>query len=190
VWPLAVRKTYKSRSEQQHAKHIPVKKIMQAHPLLAPTDQGEHMAHTLTRIRSARLVLSAAVVLTLAFLIGSCTSRQPEVAPPPPPPAPEVAAPAPTPGKTRTFTATAYSIEGTTKSGGQAHEGIVAADPRVLPIGTRIRVADAGQYSGVYTVTDTGRAIKGTEIDIYLASDKEAKHFGRKQVQVEVLGKD
>jgi 3D (Asp-Asp-Asp) domain-containing protein len=85
------------------------------------------------------------------------------------------------------FEATAYSIEGKTATGTKAHEGIVAADPSLLPLGTRIRVSDAGGYSGEYVVRDTGRTIKGREIDIYLANDAEAKRFGRKPVQVEVV---
>jgi 3D (Asp-Asp-Asp) domain-containing protein len=85
------------------------------------------------------------------------------------------------------FEATAYSQEGKTASGTPSRQGIVAADPKVLPFGTRIRVSDAGQYSGEYVVRDTGRTIKGREIDVYLANDGEAKRFGRKTVQVEVL---
>ena len=54
---------------------------------------------------------------------------------------------------------------------------IVAADPKVLPIGSRIRVHGAGQYDGEYTVTDAGREIKGSEIDIYIANEAEAKRF-------------
>jgi 3D (Asp-Asp-Asp) domain-containing protein len=57
----------------------------------------------------------------------------------------------------------------------------------VLPIGTRIRVSGAGHYDGEYTVKDTGREIKGREIDIYIANDAEAKRFGRKNLTVEVL---
>src|SRR5262245_63766066 len=73
------------------------------------------------------------------------------------------------------FTATAYSVEGKTAAGTQTHEGVVAADPDVLPLGSRIRVHDAGQYSGEYVVRDTGRKIQGHELDIYLANDAEAK---------------
>lgn len=91
-------------------------------------------------------------------------------------------------GETAPFEATAYSVEGKTASGKQAREGICAADPDILPLGSRIRVHDAGAYSGECEVADTGRAIKGREIDIYLANDREAKKFGRKQVRVEVLG--
>ena len=85
------------------------------------------------------------------------------------------------------FDATAYSIEGKTAAGTPARRGVVAADPDVLPIGSRIRVHDAGPYSGVYVVHDTGPAVQGREIDIYLANDAEAKRFGRRKVQVEVL---
>jgi 3D (Asp-Asp-Asp) domain-containing protein len=85
------------------------------------------------------------------------------------------------------FAATAYSIEGETADGSRAREGIVAADPKVLPLGTRIRVEGAGAYDGEYVVRDTGRAVKGREIDLYLASDREATVFGRKNVQVEVV---
>ena len=48
-------------------------------------------------------------------------------------------------------------------------------------------MSGAGSYSGVYTVADTGRAIKGREIDIYIENDKEARRFGRRAIQVEVL---
>jgi len=85
------------------------------------------------------------------------------------------------------FTATAYSVEGETAAGTQTHEGIVAADPDVLPLGSRIRIEDAGEYSGVYVVRDTGPKVKGRQVDIYLANDAEAKRFGKRQVRVEVL---
>jgi 3D (Asp-Asp-Asp) domain-containing protein len=112
-------------------------------------------------------------------------------APPPAPPAPE----APPPempsreGKRMQFEATAYSLEGKTRTGERVRKGIVAADPKILPLGTRIRVEGAGAYSGEYTVSDTGRSIRGREIDIFIADDAEAKRFGRKRVDVEILGK-
>jgi len=87
------------------------------------------------------------------------------------------------------FAATAYSGEGTTSSGNQTVEGrTVAADPRVLTPGTRIEVTDAGApYDGTYVVHDTGPAVKGAEIDIFIDDPGEAKRFGRKQVRVRVL---
>lgn len=85
------------------------------------------------------------------------------------------------------FEATAYSTTGTTAAGRQARPGIVAADPAVLPLGSRIRVDGAGTYSGVYTVADTGPAVNGREIDIFIPDERAAKRFGRRRVQVHVL---
>jgi len=84
--------------------------------------------------------------------------------------------------------ATAYSDHlQRTSAGTIPHEGIVAADPAVLPLGSRIRVIDAGTYSGIYTVMDTGSKVKGLHIDVYVPSFAAAKKFGRKLVLVQVL---
>lgn len=86
--------------------------------------------------------------------------------------------------------ATAFSQEAQpTASGTAVHEGIVAADPAVLPLGSRIRISGAGPYDGTYLVTDTGAKIVGRHIDVYLASNLEAKRFGKKMVTVTVLEK-
>lgn len=87
-----------------------------------------------------------------------------------------------------TVSATAYCIDGLTKSGTPTREGIVAADPKVLPIGTIIRVEGLkGRRNGTYTVTDTGRAVKGREIDIFLESCAAAKKFGRQQARLRIM---
>ena len=83
--------------------------------------------------------------------------------------------------------ATAYAQHGVTKSGAHTRRGIIAADPRVLPIGTKVKVENAGAHSGNYVVKDTGRKIKGRKIDIFMPSRREAKQFGRKDVKVRVL---
>jgi 3D (Asp-Asp-Asp) domain-containing protein len=87
------------------------------------------------------------------------------------------------------FTAFAYSIEGKTADGSKSCKGTVSADPNVLPLGSKIRVSGAGSYSGEYTVVDTGQNIKGHVIDIYVSSVREAREFGKKQVEVEILAK-
>lgn len=81
------------------------------------------------------------------------------------------------------FSATAYCLKGRTASGAGVKRGIVAADPRILPLGTRINL-NAGQYSGSYMVADTGGAIKGRKLDIWVANCSEAKRFGRRNVSV------
>jgi 3D (Asp-Asp-Asp) domain-containing protein len=86
-----------------------------------------------------------------------------------------------------TVSATAYCIEGTTKSGMQTRVGIVAADPAVLPIGTVISVDGlTGRHNRTYTVADTGRAVKGREIDIFMDDCAAAKRFGRQRARVRI----
>ncbi len=74
-----------------------------------------------------------------------------------------------------------------TAAGTRAREGIVAADPRVLPLGTRIRVYGARPYRGNYLVTDTGADIKGRHIDLYFPSRARAMRFGTRRVRIKVL---
>jgi 3D (Asp-Asp-Asp) domain-containing protein len=130
-----------------------------------------------------RIALAMIAVLALGT---SCTALRQRVFAPSravasvPRPAAEAKTPMP-------FTATAYALEGLTASGTRARKGIVAADPRVLPLGSKIRVSGAGAYSGDYLVEDTGALIKGHIIDIKVATVKEARQFGRRRIGVEVL---
>lgn len=86
------------------------------------------------------------------------------------------------------FRATAYCLKGRTANGGGVRRGIVAADPRILPLGTRIFI-NAGSYSGSYVVADTGGAVRGRVLDVWVPNCSEATRFGRKSVTVSVLGK-
>ena len=83
--------------------------------------------------------------------------------------------------------ATAYTGHGRTASGKRVRHGMVAADRCVLPFGTKVRLKNAGRYSGVYRVEDTGGKIRGRKIDIYMPSRGAAEQFGRRTVKVEVL---
>ena len=85
-----------------------------------------------------------------------------------------------------TYSATAYSLRGRTASGQFVSRGLIAADPRVLPLGTRVRL-DAGPWSGEYLVADTGGAIKGRKIDIWTPTTREALQFGRRPVKLTIL---
>ena len=87
----------------------------------------------------------------------------------------------------RYFIATAYSVEGTGASGKWSHPGSVAADRKVLPLNSRIRVYGAGRYSGDYTVEDTGGKVDGHHIDVYMPSNAAALKFGHQRVKVVVL---
>ena len=67
------------------------------------------------------------------------------------------------------FSATAYCFSGRTAMGHGVRRGLVAADPRVLRLGSRI-VINGGGYSGTYLVSDTGGSIKGKRLDIWMPS--------------------
>ena len=84
------------------------------------------------------------------------------------------------------FTATAYSLRGRTASGKPVTRGFIAADRRLLPLGTRVRI-EAGPYSGEYLVADTGGAVRGRKIDIWVPHTSEAMRFGRRPIKLTVL---
>ena len=84
------------------------------------------------------------------------------------------------------FTATAYALRGRTSSGQMVARGLIAADGRVLPLGTRVRL-EAGAYSGEYVVADRGGAVRGHRIDIWMPSNGEARRFGRRAVKLTIL---
>lgn len=84
------------------------------------------------------------------------------------------------------YVATAYSLRGKTASGRMVSRGLIAADPRYLPLGSRVRLEHPG-YSGEYLVADTGGQIRGRRIDIWTPSSSEAMRFGRRTVKLTVL---
>jgi 3D (Asp-Asp-Asp) domain-containing protein len=85
------------------------------------------------------------------------------------------------------FVATAYCHGTTTATGVRVRDGIVAGDPRVLPLGTVIRLKSAGLYNGTYTVLDTGTRIQGRRLDVYIRDCGEALRFGRREVRVSII---
>lgn len=64
---------------------------------------------------------------------------------------------------------------------------VVAVDPKVIPLGTKVKVYVGSKLLGTYTAADTGGAIKGHKIDILMYSHSEAIKFGRKTVTVKVI---
>ena len=83
------------------------------------------------------------------------------------------------------YTATAYCLKGRTASGEKVRQGIIAADPRVLPLGTLVHIAGLGEY----LVKDTGRLIKGNRLDIWMPTCTQALNYGRRRVKLTVLSK-
>jgi 3D (Asp-Asp-Asp) domain-containing protein len=94
----------------------------------------------------------------------------------------------PIPGARMAFSATAYCKGITTASGVPVQTGIVAADPQLLPVGTVVDVDGLPpRYNGVYSVLDTGPAVQGRELDVYMWSCNEALSFGRRPVHLTIL---
>ena len=85
------------------------------------------------------------------------------------------------------FEITAYCIRGTTKSGARVREGMAAADPRVLPLGSTIQIEGSGDWDGIYTVMDTGAAVRGRVVDVYLRDCDEALELGRRTARVTII---
>ena len=90
--------------------------------------------------------------------------------------------------KVITMEATAYTpwdagCTGITRMGIPAKRGIVAVDPDVIPLGTRVYIPGYG-YA---LAADTGGAIVGNKIDLCVESTNEAFSFGRRSVKVYIL---
>ncbi len=91
-------------------------------------------------------------------------------------------------GQVLSVSITAYCDSGVTRSGTTTREGIVAADPRVLPLGSIVRLQGLPPpYNRTYEVADTGRSVKGNDIDIFIADCDAAKQFGRQRGRAQVV---
>ena len=85
--------------------------------------------------------------------------------------------------------ATAYCDKGKTASGIQSKVGVVAVDPKVIPLGTRLYIESTdGSWSyGVCLAGDTGGLIKGNRVDLFYDSYNECIQFGRRSCNIYIL---
>jgi 3D (Asp-Asp-Asp) domain-containing protein len=92
----------------------------------------------------------------------------------------------PAPGGTRALVVdvVAYHLPGHTASGLPVGVGVVAVDPSVIPLGTRLFVPGYGPA----VAADVGSAIKGTIIDLWMPSRAKALAWGRRTVTITVYG--
>jgi 3D (Asp-Asp-Asp) domain-containing protein len=94
----------------------------------------------------------------------------------------------PAPGTRLRFMATAYCKGTTTASGVNVRTGIAAADPELLPVGSVVHIDRLGErYNGIYTIMDTGPAVQGRHVDIYMWNCHEALELGRRAAGITVL---
>lgn len=78
---------------------------------------------------------------------------------------------------------TATGIRATAGSGQEGNPHIVAVDPRIIPLGSRLYI----DGYGFAIAADVGGAIKGNRIDLLIANHEKAWNFGRKQLRVYLL---
>ena len=76
--------------------------------------------------------------------------------------------------------ATAYTARGTTATGIPTGYGVVAVDPTVIPLGTRMTIPGYGEA----VAADTGSAIKGLRIDVWVPTAAEAAQWQWRTVTV------
>lgn len=95
-------------------------------------------------------------------------------------------------GKNLTVIATAYTAScggcsGITATGVNLNQNpnakVISVDPSVIPLGSKVLI----EGYGVATAADTGGAIKGNRIDIFMPTQSAALQFGKKQLQVKIL---
>jgi 3D (Asp-Asp-Asp) domain-containing protein len=78
--------------------------------------------------------------------------------------------------------AVAYHLPGRTASGIPCGKGVVAVDPRIIPLGTLMLVPGYGRA----IAADVGTAIKGRIIDLWMPTDAAARRWGRRTVTITV----
>ena len=76
---------------------------------------------------------------------------------------------------------TAYCLQGTTRRDRLVREGIVAADPKLFPLGRYVELYIGGEYHGRFLVDDTGSRIHEAILDIWTPDCREARRFGRQR---------
>jgi len=82
--------------------------------------------------------------------------------------------------------ATAYTGYSTTSTGQKPVWGTIAVDPRVIPYGTKVYIP---QFNQVFVANNCGGAIKGNKIDIFMNTEKECNNWGRRTIEIQILGK-
>jgi 3D (Asp-Asp-Asp) domain-containing protein/predicted nucleic acid-binding Zn-ribbon protein len=83
-------------------------------------------------------------------------------------------------GRTITVSSTGYSLPGRTATGLPVGWGVVAVDPAVIPLGTRLTIPGYGEA----VAADTGGAVRGNTIDLWFPTFAQARAWGRRAVTI------
>jgi uncharacterized protein YabE (DUF348 family) len=85
------------------------------------------------------------------------------------------------------YTANCNGCSGITATGINLHQNpnikVIAVDPRVIPLGTKVYV----EGYGYAVAADTGSAVKGYKIDVFFPTKSEAYRWGRRTIKIKIL---
>jgi uncharacterized protein YabE (DUF348 family) len=85
------------------------------------------------------------------------------------------------------YTANCNGCSGTTSTGINLHQNpnikVIAVDPRVIPLGTKVYV----EGYGYAVAADTGSAVKGHKIDVFFPTKSQAYRWGHRTVKIKIL---
>ena len=173
----------------QHAARIAARSSSAKHTLATLTAARDARASFVDRLRAPEQ-LKASQIHALETRVrhaetksAALTAAAANESTAPPPPANDPAptpAPAPTGGRTLTVSSTGYSLPGHTATGLPVGWGVVAVDPNVIPLGTKLTIPGYGE--GV--AADTGSAVRGNDIDLWFPTLAQARAWGRRTVTI------
>ena len=83
-------------------------------------------------------------------------------------------------GRAITVTATGYALPGHTATGIPVGWGVVAVDPSVIPLGTKLTIPGYGEA----VAADVGGSVRGTSVDLWFPSAAQAQGWGRRTVTI------
>ncbi|MBE2976859.1 LysM peptidoglycan-binding and 3D domain-containing protein [Priestia megaterium] len=154
---------------------------------------------SISQLKQWNNLSSNTIYINQVLQVGGQAAAQAKPSTPSPaaPSAPSTSAPAPAQesksvSKEITVEATAYTAycagcSGITATGidlrSNPNRKVIAVDPRVIPLGSRVYVEGYGEA----IAGDTGGAIKGTRVDLFMASQSSALNWGRKTVKLQIL---
>ncbi|MDI3091674.1 LysM peptidoglycan-binding domain-containing protein [Priestia megaterium] len=156
---------------------------------------------SISQLKQWNNLSSHTIYINQVLQVGGQAAAQAKPSTPSPaaPSTPSTSTPAPAPAqesksvsKEITVEATAYTAycagcSGITATGidlrSNPNRKVIAVDPRVIPLGSRVYVEGYGEA----IAGDTGGAIKGTRVDLFMASQSSALNWGRKTVKLQIL---
>lgn len=84
---------------------------------------------------------------------------------------------------------TAYCLQGRTRRDNPVRDGIIAVDRRLFPLGREVDLFFGRAKYGRFLADDTGGAIKGGRIDVWMGDCGEARRFGRRRGYAQLVSR-